>query len=280
MKILSIEQVLEKLRAYGAPVHCELYRRYQVWYATPSPGTAFYEDRGCVVVTDAYRSAGTLHLFYNLHQVAPNAELHAVKQDWEARLREKMRMATHPNALLNVLCVAQDHKLPKAFSQVPGWYHYTCAGRHEIPHAQVRKLDAHDQSIFQTFCAQACAVKDTSYGTLLASDLSCFPLEKSDRPELYGLFADGRLQGVATAEKVSELGLAWLEDVYVLPSARGKGYGKALVSTALSPYPTFLWHYQCGSDNAASMRLASALGFSFAGASCLFPMPEDNGEPV
>lgn len=280
MKILSIEQVLEKLRAYGAPVHCELYRRYQMWYAKPSLGTAFYEDRGCVVVTDEYTSCGTRYLFYNLHQVTPDAELHAVKQDWEARLHEKLRMTTHANALLNVLCVAKDHRLPAEFSQIPGWYHYTRADNHAHPHPQVRKLSANDQAAFQEFCVQACTAKDTKYGTLLASDLSCFPITKSDRPELYGLLADGRLQGVATAEGIPALGLAWLEDIYVLPSARGREYGKALVNTALSHYPTLRWYYQCGSDNPASIRLANALGFSFAGASCLFPMVKDCAESL
>lgn len=145
---------------------------------------------------------------------------------------------------------------------------YVAAGRqeelmHEAPAAHVRRLGADDAAAFARFEAEASAQDLDDASVAL------------DHGAAFGAFADGRLVCAASMYRWNDSALMDL-GVLTLRDQRGRGHARAVVRAIAShalrqgDEP----QYRCQLDNAASIALAAAAGWSLYGQWDCVPAPQ------
>lgn len=265
MTEITYEQAKAYLCAYGTGVHCEIFRQYKRWQ---DDTCRFYFDRGCVISADEYDYKERHHLYYKIHQCAPDAEIDAVAEEWKEKCLTESAKYENPDRWVAKFVVSNGELTPEQ-NQFYGWRNYARQGYAVTPDPRVRKLDENDMPTVKAAC-EPCLEGDTNWSRQLAKDF--YEMDYKWQADcmapygLYGIFEGDTLCGMANATYDSDLDLAWLLDIFVLPPYRGKGYGKALVENALAGYPCKKWHYQAARDNAPSVALAKSLGFTLEGA--------------
>lgn len=144
---------------------------------------------------------------------------------------------------------------------------YFAADRHdelarETPAAHVRRLGADDAAAFARFEAEACEQdRDDAYVGL-------------DHAAAFGAFVDGRLVCAASMYQWNGSPLMDL-GVLTLGDQRGRGHARAVVRT-IAGHAVRHGHepqYRCQLDNAASVALAAAAGWSSYGQWDFVPAP-------
>lgn len=80
-----------------------------------------------------------------------------------------------------------------------------------------------------------------------------------------GIFHEEKIIGAVTVSELKGTNMMMVEDIYVSPQYRQKGYGQRLLRSALALYPDRDYVYTLHRENAESKRLAEASGFLFSG---------------
>lgn len=267
MKTITYTEFIHALEQYGTAVHCEMYaNNYTRYYSAEEPGdTEYIYDRGCVIRADDYDYEGRQWIWRNIHQVEPDADIDTVAAEQLAEAKEYAK--NFAAVSLNVVAfTVSNGDLPAEKDQLDGWRNYARMGEPVEKDARVRILTQEDAALVRAACAPSLAADgDTRAGQQLAQNFAGYDFEHADGT-LYGIFEDGVLAGMASSSYERGINLAWLRDIYVSPAYRQRGFGRALVLTALADYPTLKWHYQVAKWNAPSIALAKSLGFSLEGA--------------
>jgi len=270
MKAISYREFLTALEGYGTAVHCELYaNNYTQYYSDAAPGKniRYSYDRGCVIRADEFDYNGNHWICRNVHQVTPDADIDDVAKEQLADASECAKQ--HDAPLLNVIAFTVScGELPPHKDALGGWRNFSRMGEIITPDPRVRILTAADADRIRAVCAPSMADNgDTHAGKQLATTFHDYDFAfAAGKYTLYGIFDGDTLAGMASASYEPGIDLAWLRDIFIAPAYREKGLGKALVSSALSPYPDKKWHYQAAKWNTPSIALAKSLGFTLEGA--------------
>ena len=270
MQRITYTEFIRRLTEYGCAVHCEMYTNlYTRCYSPEEPGECTYSyDRGCVIRSEDYDYGGKRWICRYIHQVQPDAEIDAVGQEQLANAREYAKQ--FDAVFMNVIAfTVSNGDLPPEKDCFFGWRNYVRMGEAVIPDGRVRLLTdtPADVQAIRACCAPSLTENgDTVWGRMEAESFAEYDFEGAGNRKLYGIFADGVLAGMADSVCVEALGLAWLMNIYITPAYRRRGFGQALVLTALSAYPDRKWHYQAARDNTPSAALARSLGFTLEGA--------------
>lgn len=271
MQEITYEEFLQRLTEYGTAVHCEKYANNYKLHADimrENESLQLHYDRGCVIMAEDYEYQGKQWVWRNVHQVEPEADIDAVTN---AQLADAREYGSHfDDVSLNVVeFLVSGGDLPPEKNQYLGWRNYTRMGEPILPDARVRILTEADAQLVEQACAPSFAPDgDTWFGRTEAGSFSGynFAYAENCHIKLYGIFDGDTLAGMTTCSYEEDLRLAWLRDLFVTPAYRRKGFGRALVSTALSEYPDVKWHYQAARDNVPSVSLAKSMGFTLEGA--------------
>lgn len=264
MKEITENEVLKYLAEYGAAVHCSQYREYKWFYNSGTSAAKFYYDRGCVIVYDEYLDGKQPGFRYLIHHIAPDAEVDTVTEEWKKILLERTVNTENPRILLVVCCVSNGELLPEK-EQYPGVRNYVRMGERVLFDSRVRILTKKDAELLYKTC-KPYVEKDTFFGMQEAEIFIETDYILDNEWKTFGIFDGDRLVGIATSSYVKDLRLAWLIDLYVVPEYRAKGFGKALVLSALSEFPDEKWYYHTLRDNTESRALAKSIGFRLQGA--------------
>ena len=259
MKEITKTKALEYLAGYGTAVHCAQYRDYKWWYGDDTTAK-FYYDRGCVIVEDEKQQEFRCFI----HQAAPDAEVDIVTGEWKQLLMERAGKAENSRIVL-VLYYVSNGELPPEKEQYPGVRNYARMGENVIFDSRVRELTKDDAELLYSAC-KPCTENDTYFGKGEAGIFVETDYIFNNEWRAFGIFDGERLAGAALSTYVQELELAWLMDLLILPEYRGRGFGKALVWSALSEFPDKKWYCHTLRDNKESRALAKALGFMMEGA--------------
>ncbi len=269
MTPITYAEFLRYLESYGTAVHCEMYgNNYTRYYAEDAPDRKVYYDRGCVVLIDDSELNGRPWIWRAIHQVAPDADIEAIVAEQLQDARRCVEGVPHPDDCVNVIAftVTNDDLTPEQNAHY-GWRNFVRAGYAAERDPAVRRLTENDLPAVKALCAPSLTEGgDTNWGRMLANDFDRYSIADRPHENLWGLFDGNTLVGVATTSYEKGIDLGWLRDVFIAPACRGKGYGRRLVLSALADYPDKKWHYQVARDNAPSMALARALGFTLEGA--------------
>lgn len=269
MNQITFEEAKRHICSYGTAVHCEMFRNYRRWYSGDDPASAlFHYDRGCVIIESESDYNSQHYIDYRIHQCAPDAEIDAVTEEWREKCLRIAEKYENPVKWVIEFYVSNG-ELTEEKNRYYGWRNYARQGHAVEKDPRVRVLGENDMDMVRAAC-EPYLENDTNWGRQLAKDFHTLDyawLTDYNAPfGFYGIFDGDTLCGMATATYDEDLNLAWLLDIYVRPDHRGKGYGKALVRTALADYPDKKWHYQAARDNDLSAALAKSLGFTLEGA--------------
>ncbi len=268
MTPITYAEFLRHLESYGTAVHCELYANCYSRCSVQDQGEyPCYFDRGCVIdVNDRETPGEPLWIWRSVHQVTPDAEIEAVVADQMADAR---RCAEgHEKVSLNVIgfTVTNGDLTPEQNAH-HGWRNFVRQGCAAPRDPAVRRLTEDDLPAVKALCAPSLTEGgDTNWGRMLANDFDRYSIADRPHENLWGLFDGNTLVGVATTSYEKGIDLGWLRDVFIAPAYRQKGHGRRLVLSALADFPDKKWHYQVARDNAPSVALARALGFTLEGA--------------
>ena len=264
MTAITLQQVLKYLGRYGTAVHCEMYGNYRYWYSGCESAVKFFYERGCVIVMNEWEYEGRKHLHCNVHQTAPDADIEAVTAAWRSKIRERAQKYENPRFWL-MMYILSNGNLPPEKDRFDGWRNFSRQGEKLTPDNRVRALTQEDSQALKTACAPSLE-NDTRYGKQEAETFLHCDFDPDGKSRLFGIFDGETLIGTATCSYEKDLHLACLNDVFVAPDHRKKGWGKALVRTVLSDYSESKWCYQAARDNTPSIALARSLGFTLEGA--------------
>lgn len=256
-------KALEYLAGYGSAVHCVQYRDYKWWYGDDTIAK-FYYDRGCVIVDGESGNEGQHEFHCFIHHVAPDAEINAVTAEWKQLLTERAGKVENSRIVLVVYYVSNG-ELPPEREQYSGVRNYARMGKTVMFDSCVRELTQDDAELLYSTC-KPYTENDAYFGRQEAEIFIETDYILNNEWKAFGIFDGERLAGAITRAYVQELDLVWLVDLYILPEYRGRGFGKALVRSALSEFPDKKWYYHTLRDNKASRALANALGFTLEGA--------------
>ncbi|MBQ7983585.1 MAG: GNAT family N-acetyltransferase [Clostridia bacterium] len=277
MEAISYREFLTALEGYGTAVHCEMYaNNYTQYYSDTAPGEniRYGRDRGCVIRADEYDYDGKRWICRYVHQVSPDADIDAAAAE---QLADAVECAKpYDAALLNVIAFTVScGALPPEKDVLGGWRNFSRMGDVVTPDLRVRILTEADTDRIRAACAPSLADGgDTRVGNRLAETFCDYDFAyAAGKYTLYGIFEGDTLAGMASASYEPGIDLAWLRDIFIVPAYREKGLGKALVSSALSPYPDKKWHYQAAKWNTPSIALAKSLGFTLEGAGLYLDIP-------
>ncbi len=269
MTPITYQEFLRYLESYGTAVHCEMYANsYTRFYKREDPDRKVYYNRGCVVLIDDSELNGRPWIWRAIHQVAPNANIEAIAAEQLQDARRCVEGVPNPNDCINVVAftVTNGDLTPEQNAHY-GWRNFARQGYAASRDPAVRRLTEDDLPTVKALCAPSLAEGgDTNFGHILANDFDRYSIADRPHENLWGLFDGNALVGVATTTYEKGVDLGWLRDVFIAPASRGKGYGRRLVLTALADYSDKKWHYQVARDNAPSVALARALGFTLEGA--------------
>lgn len=264
MKEITQKEALGYLAGYGTAVHCSQYRDYK-WFYGDGTTAKFYYDRGCVIVDDESENEGLHKFCCHVHHVTPDAEVDAVAAEWRQLLEERRGRVENSRVRLVVYYVSNG-ELPPEREQYRGVRNYARKGERVIFDSRVRELTQDDAKLLYSTC-KPYTEKDTYFGKQEAEIfVETNYILNNEEWKAFGIFDGERLAGAATCAYFQEMDLAWLVDLYIVPEYRGRGFGKALVRSALSEFPDKKWHYYTLWDNTESRTLAKALGFTLEGA--------------
>lgn len=249
LKQIDYDTMINYLCKYGTVVHAEFFQMYQ--RVCPVMPSEYYYDHGCVIVADNRR--------YNIHQVTPDAQIEAVTAEY-------VKSCENTESHVDMFYVSNGD-LPPELDKYLGWRNFARQGEKVPFDSRVRELTENDSELIRSTCAPYIE-NDTRFGKRLAWHFYeyIFTILNAHQHHTFGIFYNNALVGIATSGPVEELGIAWLCDIFIIPEYRKKGYGKALIRSALSAYPDKKWCYQAARDNTESIALAKSLGFTLEGA--------------
>lgn len=269
MKEITLEELMILLKDHHPAVHCEVCRNYREWYADKDRTAKFYFTDGCAVLYDAhehYADPEKYRVYCHIHEVSDDCNFaEACRKFKEMSDAAIEGYAKHSRDIDLFHCGALSDKLNEFF----GFRKFTRMGEAFEPHPHVCELTRENIHEIKALCAPAVLENDTWFGKCEAETFHDWDFDwyEKEGTHLLGYRDEnGKLLGIASWQAVEELNLGFLLDLFVSPSGRGKGIGKALVRTAMSNLPDREWLYQAARDNAPSIGLAKSLGFTFAGA--------------
>lgn len=263
MKEITKKEALKYLAGYGTAVHCAQYREYK-WFYGNDTNAKFYYDRGCIIVDDESEDKMQHDFRCYIHHVMPDAEIENVTETWKRLLTERAEHTDHSRIRLVVYYVSNGELSPE-WEQYPGVRNYVRAGENVIFDSRVRELIQDDAELLYNTC-KPYTENDTYFGKQEAEIFTETDYIFNNEWKTFGIFDGEQLAGAATSTYIQELDLAWLIDLYIVPKYRNRGFGKALVKSALSEFPDKKWYYHTLRDNTESRSFAAALGFTMEGA--------------
>ncbi len=269
MTPILYREFLRYLESYGTAVHCEMYaNNYTRFYAKDDPDRKVYYDRGCVVLIADSELNDRPWIWRAIHQIAPGADIEAIAAEQLQDARRCVEGVPNPNDCINVVAftVTNGDLTPEQNTHY-GWRNFTRQGYAAPRDPAVRRLTEADLPAVKAMCAPSLTEGgDTNWGCSEAQFFHNY--DPADYPDdaLWGIFDGDKPVGVAEASYEAGIDLGWLKSIHIAPAYRQKGYGRRLVLSALADYPDKKWHYQVARDNAPSMALARALGFTLEGA--------------
>ncbi len=263
---LTYDEFMHHLESYGTAVHCEMYANNYSRYLKDDEDAVLYYDRGCVVKVNDSDYEGKHYIFRNVHQVTPDAAIVAVANEQIADAQKCASEHENPTVYVYAFTITNADLTPEQ-NQYYGWRNLARQGYPVSRDESAKILTEADHPLVKSICAPSIADGgDTRWGRQLANDFDRYDFAYHVGETMWGIFDGETLVGVATVSYEKGIDLAWLRDVFIIPSHRGKGYGKRLVTTAFADYPDKKWHYQAARDNELSIKLAKSLGFTLEGA--------------
>ena len=261
MERITFDVFIAHLRKYGSAVYCTQFRYFSP-DSEPSYDIRYFYDRGCVIWSGRYEYEGREYIFYDIYQVSPDGEVDEVVESCKSS--EEIKNYENPFVAVSLFCVTNG-ELPPEKDMYEGRRKYTRMGEKFSFDKRVRVLTPEDADQISSACAVSME-NDTDFGIKLATLFLDNDFEFcSDKEKTYGFFDGETFCAVATC-RLEEFNIAHLRNILVFPDYRGKGYGKALVLSALSEFPDKKWLYQVEKGNMESIALAKSLGFTLEGA--------------
>ncbi len=236
----------------------KLYLSHPARLVSQEQSTIYYdnfaEDAGVV----PYLTCGCLAVYsgseWHIHALSENADLFSAI----SRVKEKRKTDSE-----NLFVFTWDH-IPVGIEHCRGSYKFA---RAYAPYSDsdIRQLTENDLEAIRVCCAHD--PEDDALGNGFAEGLRSLCADDLQDPQytFLGIFADGSLRGIVSAEMHKELGIATI-DIYVNRQSRKKGYAKRLLGALCGTDPDVMYCYSCTKANVASASTARACGFVFKGA--------------
>lgn len=268
MRKITLEEFIRLMRSYGSAVHFARCADVADWEINDSLDS-LYDDRGCAVSKIEYDFNGRHHVSISIYQTSPDADLHAVAEYWLNRRSEFERLYDNPSIFIFIFVVTGDD-FPDEWYKYTVFKNFSRQGEAYPADERVRLLTKEDIDKVKALCKPSMQ-DDTVFGKMLAECFhGGFEYYVADQDvRVYGIFEGGELCGITECRYSEALGVFGLENIFISKHHRNKGFGKALVRTALSEYPYSKWAYQAGKDNDISIAFAKSLGFTLEGASLI-----------
>lgn len=267
MKKITRDEFMQALREFHPALHCELYTNYRHWYyGDETLDAEFFSADGCAIVYSAYEYEGKFYITCYIHEVSDDC-------DFASACRKCKEMTdadctAHENHTCDIVLIHHG-ELSDRLNEFKGFRKFVRIGEAFEPDPHVVPLTRENSDEIKAICDPAVLGSDTWFGKTEADSFYNWNFDWGDSQGIRFLgYRDdsGALLGIATWSFEDELNLGWLHDIFVTPAGRGKGFGKALVRTAVGKLPGKIWNYQAARDNAASIALAKSCGFLFHGA--------------
>lgn len=268
MKEITLHELINLLKNHHPAVHCEGRRNYSYWYADENTTVKCFLTNGCAVLYDAhthYADPEKYRVYCHIHEVSDKCDPMEVCRKFKEMSDNAIKEYTKYSRDIELFHCGP---LSDQLNEFYGFYKFTRMGEAFPSDPHISQLTRDNIDEIQAICDPAVLESDFSFGKCEAETFCNwdFDWHEKEGTQLLGYRDEnGTLVGITSWVAVDELNLGFLLDLFVAPSGRRQGIGKALVREAISNLPNREWLYQAVCDNVPSIRLANTLGFTLAG---------------
>jgi hypothetical protein len=248
----TIYHAVEKLINVCPGIYTDLLRRLH--NADIKESSFAYESHGAVILNFNDRLRNDWHL-YNICDSGNSDMISAVKE-----AREAFQYDLMDEEVYFLGEIPQDYDVGKSRSSLK----FICTG------AQSKDIDLNIHLLSESDREQVnvlTALSDGSDNEKFVAECikDNFDYSTGDSAmKMLGIFDGNTLAGAVSVTN-RNIGLIYVNNIFVSRVYRGRKYSTCLLRAAMSLYPDVLYSYTCAADNTASKAAAESAGFEFAG---------------